>query len=122
MINCSHDSSGLAIETSSHTPAFTSLRSCVDVMSRKGVGLNSERIKKKQFFPKLNASSGTMAQASKGSYLGKLPLWPIDPLYHCRDLRYGPEHKKSGYHSLGSTKQTAPLQVFCKVYATQTME
>ncbi|GFY17254.1 hypothetical protein TNCV_1090281 [Trichonephila clavipes] len=42
-----------------------------------------------------------MAQTSKGSHLGKLPLWPTDPLYHCRDFRYGPEHKKSGCHSPG---------------------
>ncbi|GFV31943.1 uncharacterized protein TNCV_462861 [Trichonephila clavipes] len=35
-----------------------------------------------------------MAQTSKCSYLGKLPHWPTDPLYHCRDFRYGPEHKK----------------------------
>ncbi|GFS53970.1 uncharacterized protein TNCV_3761871 [Trichonephila clavipes] len=41
-----------------------------------------------------------MAQPLKGSYLGKLPPWPTDPLYHCRDFRYGPEHKKSGCHSL----------------------
>ncbi|GFY11038.1 hypothetical protein TNCV_4470251 [Trichonephila clavipes] len=42
-----------------------------------------------------------MAQTSKGSHLGKLPLWPTDPLYHCRDFRYGPELKKSGCHSPG---------------------
>ncbi|GFU95653.1 hypothetical protein TNCV_3739871 [Trichonephila clavipes] len=50
--------------------------------------------RRKQFFPKLYASSGTMAQTLKGSYLGKLPLWPNDPLYPCRDFRYDPEHKK----------------------------
>ncbi|GFV21848.1 hypothetical protein TNCV_4525351 [Trichonephila clavipes] len=60
--------------------------------------------RKKQFFPKLNASCETMAQTSKGSYLGKMPFWPTDPLYQCRDLRYGPEHKKSGCHSLGRTE------------------
>ncbi|GFT39007.1 hypothetical protein TNCV_3690961 [Trichonephila clavipes] len=60
---------------------------------------NSRCSRKKQFFHKLNISSGTMAQTSKGSQLGKLPLWPTDPLYHCRDFRYDPEHKKSGCHS-----------------------
>ncbi|GFW86801.1 hypothetical protein TNCV_2809561 [Trichonephila clavipes] len=60
--------------------------------------------RKKQFFPKLNASSETMAQTSKGSYLDKLPLCPTDPLYHCRDFRYGPEYKKTECHSLGSTE------------------
>ncbi|GFW57764.1 hypothetical protein TNCV_2926831 [Trichonephila clavipes] len=60
--------------------------------------------RRKQFFPKLHASSGTMAQTLKGSYLGMMPLWPTDPLYHCRDFCYGPEHKKSGCHSLGSTE------------------
>ncbi|GFX87984.1 hypothetical protein TNCV_4374491 [Trichonephila clavipes] len=48
--------------------------------------------------------SGSMAWTSKGSQLGKLPLWPTDRLYHCRDFRYGPEHKKSGCHSPGRTE------------------
>ncbi|GFV72194.1 transposable element Tcb1 transposase [Trichonephila clavipes] len=34
-----------------------------------------------------------MAQTLKGSYLGKLPLWSTDPLYHCRDFRYGPKRR-----------------------------
>ncbi|GFU18365.1 hypothetical protein TNCV_1980501 [Trichonephila clavipes] len=38
------------------------------------------------------ACSRTMAQTLKGSYLGKLPLWPTGPL---RDFHYGPEHKRS---------------------------
>ncbi|GFV34115.1 hypothetical protein TNCV_3630801 [Trichonephila clavipes] len=63
--------------------------------------------RRKQFFPKLYASSGTMAQTLKGSYLGKLPLWPNDPLYPCRDFRYDPEHKK----------MDVTVQFFCGVYA-----
>ncbi|GFT40334.1 hypothetical protein TNCV_3115201 [Trichonephila clavipes] len=69
-----------------------------------GEAKNSVFQERKQSFPKLHASSGTMAQTLKGSYLGKLPLWPTDPLYHCPDFCYGPEHKKSGCHSLGSTE------------------
>ncbi|GFS84989.1 transposable element Tcb1 transposase [Trichonephila clavipes] len=44
-----------------------------------------------------------VGQWHRGSYIGKLPLWPTDPLCHCLDFRYGPEHKKSGCHSLGSS-------------------
>ncbi|GFT29022.1 hypothetical protein TNCV_3586731 [Trichonephila clavipes] len=61
--------------------------------------------RKKQFFLKLNASSGTTAQTSKGSYLGKLPLWPTCPLYHCRYFRYAPEHKKSGCHRIQGSSE-----------------
>ncbi|GFV56140.1 hypothetical protein TNCV_1489171 [Trichonephila clavipes] len=60
--------------------------------------------RRKQFLPKLHAYSGTIAQTLKGSYLGKLPLWPTDPLYHCRNFRYGRKHKKSGCHSLEATR------------------
>ncbi|GFS66109.1 hypothetical protein TNCV_2510931 [Trichonephila clavipes] len=63
----------------------------------------------KPFFPKLNASSRTTAQTSKGLYPSKLPLWPTCPLHHCRDFVYGPEHKKSGFHNLQDSHERPTL-------------
>ncbi|GFT67872.1 transposable element Tcb2 transposase [Trichonephila clavipes] len=76
----------------------------VDKWSEKPYSTQSFRqgkefgVRRKQLFPKLHASIGTMAQTLKGSYLGKLPLWSTDPLYHCRDFRYGP---KPSFHDFG---------------------
>ncbi|GFX23944.1 hypothetical protein TNCV_2730491 [Trichonephila clavipes] len=59
-----------------------------------------------------------MSQTPKGSYLGKLPLWPTDPLYHCRDSRYSPNHKKSGCHSLGPEFKCWRKHDVCKCLVT----
>ncbi|GFV57122.1 hypothetical protein TNCV_99551 [Trichonephila clavipes] len=50
-----------------------------------GEAENSEFQVETVIFQAKYASSGTTAQTSKGSYLGRLPLWPTGPLYHCGD-------------------------------------